>query len=103
MTVRALELATQPRMQVRAAVLPNGARLMCSAVGVFEPDNIRRLLPHADLAMFNYGLHYQSEAGFRDAMAALFEQLAARLALASDGARVRTERRGEGHLEVRVL
>ena len=73
--LRALELATQPRMQVRAAVLPNGARLMCSAVGVFEPDNIRRLLPHADLAMFNYGLHYHREETFRTAMAGLFSEL----------------------------
>lgn len=59
-------------MQLRAAALPNGARLLCSAVGVYEPEKIATILPHADVALFNFGLHYHSETNFRAAMSGLF-------------------------------
>ena len=46
-------------MQLRAAVLPNGARLLCSAVGVLERQKVAAVLSRADVsvAVINYGLH----------------------------------------------
>ena len=71
--VEALERAS--KMQLRAVRLPNGARLLCSAVGVFEPDKVAQVLEIADVAMFNYGLHYHSAANFGAATRSLFEML----------------------------
>ena len=31
----------EQQRQMRAAALPNGARLLCSAVGVYEPAKVR--------------------------------------------------------------
>lgn len=67
-----IRLEREVGMQLRAAALPNGARLLCSAVGVYEPEKIAKILPHADVAMFNYGLHYHSESNFRASMSDLF-------------------------------
>ena len=55
-------------MQMRAAALPNGARLLCSAVGVYEPAKVGAVLQLADIdvALFNYGLHYHTEQHFRE-------------------------------------
>ena len=71
--VEALERAS--KMQLRAVRLPNGARLLCSAVGVFEPDKVAQVLEIADVAMFNYGLHYHSAENFGAATRSLFEML----------------------------
>ena len=58
--LRALEKPSG--MQMRAAALPNGARLLCSAVGVYEPAKVGAVLQLADIdvALFNYGLHYHT-------------------------------------------
>ena len=54
-------------MQMRAVRLPNGAKLLCSAVGVLERDKIAAVLqrlPDLSVAMLNYGLHYHSNQNF---------------------------------------
>ena len=45
-------------MQIRGVRLPNGARLLCSAVGVLERDKIAAVLSKLaiSVAVFNYGL-----------------------------------------------
>ena len=64
-------------MQLRALRLPNGARLVCSAVGVFEREKIAavltRLNPH--VAVVNYGLHYHTTANFGHMLDQLFGEL----------------------------
>lgn len=60
-------LSRTTEMQVRGVQLPNGARLLCSAVGVFEPSKVEAVLEHADVAVLNYGLHYHSAEAY-DAM-----------------------------------
>ena len=54
-------------MQLRAVRLPNGAKVVCSAVGVLERDKIAtvlRGLPDIGVAVLNYGLHYHSSENF---------------------------------------
>ena len=53
-------------MQLRASRLPNGARLLCSAVGVLERDKVAAVLGRlaVSVAVFNYGLHYHSPKNF---------------------------------------
>ena len=69
-------------MQLRAVQLPNGARLLCSAVGVLEREKIAtvlRKLPEISVAVINYGLHYHSSSNFNlmlTEMMALLEQWA---------------------------
>lgn len=71
-------LARTIGMQMRAARLPNGARLVCSAVGVLERDKIATVLdrlPSISVAAFNYGLHYHSQGNFAEMLDALFDLL----------------------------
>jgi hypothetical protein len=54
-------------MQLRGVRLPNGAMLLCSAVGVLERDKIAAVLeklPRISVALINYGLHYHSAYNF---------------------------------------
>ncbi len=55
--------------------MPNGARLVCSAVGVYEPAKVAAVLPHVDVAVINYGLHYHTRDNFVDVLSQLFAQL----------------------------
>ena len=62
-------------MQIRAAHLPNGARLLCSAVGVLEPAKVSTVLkrvPNLAVAVFNYGLHYHTPTNFGGMLDELF-------------------------------
>lgn len=72
--VRNLEAATTYNFIV-APTLPNGARLMCSGIGIFQRAPIEKVLPHVDVAMLNFGLHYNTAAKFeamlRDALLSL--------------------------------
>lgn len=68
-------LARASGMQMRAALLPNGARLVCSAVGVLEREKIAMVLdrlPSISVAIFNYGLHYHSKENFVAMLDTLF-------------------------------
>ena len=60
-------LSRQIGMQLRAVRLPNGAKLVCSAVGVLERDKIAAVLqalPDISVAVLNYGLHYHTSENF---------------------------------------
>ena len=67
-------LARSTGMQLRAVQLPNSARLLCSAVGVFEHPKIEAVLERADVsvAVINYGLHYHTARNFRAMLSELF-------------------------------
>lgn len=62
-------------MQIRGTRLPNGARLLCSAVGVLEREKIATVLARAgvSVAVFNYGLHYHTATNFGGMLDELFE------------------------------
>ena len=81
-------LARSVGMQLRAIRLPNGARLLCSAVGAFERDKIAAVLRGGgvDVAVFNYGLHYHTNANFGQMLATLFDEL--KVWAAASGGRV---------------
>lgn len=71
------ELAKSTGMQMRAIRLPNGAKLLCSAVGVLEREKVAAVLAKADVsvAVFNYGLHYHSNENFGKMLSTLFGEL----------------------------
>ena len=46
-------------------LLPNGARLLCSGIGPYQLDAVERVLPHVDVAVLNFGLHYHTTELFR--------------------------------------
>lgn len=73
------ELSRDVSMQIRGATLPNGARLLCSAVGVFERRKILEVLrrARASVVVINYGLHYHSNHSFADMLQTLLGDLAA--------------------------
>jgi hypothetical protein len=68
-------LAETTGMQLRAARLPNGATLLCSAVGVFERETVAAVLEQVDVVIINYGLHYHQRSVFRQMLGELFTTL----------------------------
>jgi uncharacterized membrane protein YgcG len=60
------DLSRSLGMQIRGVRLPNGARLLCSAVGVLERDKIAAVLAKlaVSVVVINYGLHYHSPHNF---------------------------------------
>ena len=49
-------------------LLPNGARLLCSGIGIYQRENVEKVLPHVDVAVLNFGLHYHNAAHFEGAL-----------------------------------
>jgi hypothetical protein len=60
-------VARSTQYAFRSVLLPNGARLLCSAIGLFQQEQVSRVLKHVDVAVLNFGMHYH--AG--DALAAM--------------------------------
>ena len=73
------QLASRIGMQIRGIRLPNGARLLCTAVGVLEHEKVSAVLRGAgvDVALINYGLHYHTNANFGQMLHTLFSTLEA--------------------------
>ena len=77
------EVGRSVGMQIRGVRLPNGAQLLCSAVGVLEREKIATVLqrlPEIGVAVINYGLHYHSNQNFElmlDELSALLRRWAA--------------------------
>ena len=59
------DLAVSTGYNFITAVLSNGARLVCSGLGPFQKDPIRKILGKMDVAVLNFGLHYHDVTGFR--------------------------------------
>ena len=47
------------------SIMPNGARLICSGIGPFQLERVKMVLPHVDVAVLNFGLHYHTVPSFR--------------------------------------
>jgi len=76
------ELNDKSGLQIQTSLLPNGARLLCSGIGVFQPGAIGQVLEIVDVAMLNFGLHYSPlaklEGMVQEAMAQLGKWQSAR-------------------------
>lgn len=74
MWLRTLEADTKYNF-IAAPLLPNGARFMCSGIGVFQRAPVEKILTHVDVAALNFGLHYNDDKKFepmlRDALTTL--------------------------------
>ena len=55
----------------------NGARLLGSGLGPFEPRGVGLVLDHVDVALFNFGLHYHAKPELRGVLQSAFDLLAA--------------------------
>ena len=68
-------IADATHLNLFTTLLPNGARFVCSGIGYFERAHVEQVLPHVDVAMLNFGLHYHTHEDFeknlRSALVAL--------------------------------
>ena len=55
----------------------NGARLLGSGLGPFEPRGVKMVLEHVDVALLNFGLHYHSQLELRAVLRSAFDTLVA--------------------------
>ena len=55
--------------------LPNGATLLCSAIGVYQPAQVAVMLRSVDVAILNFGLHYYSVRDVENAVQGAVQQL----------------------------
>lgn len=53
----------------------NGAKLLGSGLGSFEPKGVELVLSSVDVALFNFGLHYDSKDALRSVLGAAFSLL----------------------------
>ena len=58
------KLSADTTYNFMSTLLPNGARLLCSDLGVFQRPNVERVLQHVDVAILNFGLHYHDAEAF---------------------------------------
>jgi len=69
------QLSARTGLNFITTTLPNGARLMCSGIGVYQQEQVDIILESVDVALLNFGLHYNKAPAIRSMLESVMASL----------------------------